>query len=110
MVVAGPWPCAEGPHCVTGGELCTLSVPSSLQITKMLALNNVEYFRQCSAGARALVTPFRHQGNPEAVARGIGVVVRGGQAIVIVPVGARVKSRPEFLKTGLWQYWLRTFL
>lgn len=70
---------------MTGGELCTLSVPSSLQITKMLALHKVEYFRQCLAGARALVTPFRHQGNPEAVARGIGVVVRGGQAVVIVP-------------------------
>ena len=65
---------------MTGGELCALSLPSSLQITKMLALHKVAYFRQCLVGARALVTPIRHLGNPETVARGMatGVGVGGG--------------------------------
>lgn len=108
-MVAGPWPWAEGPHCVTGGEFCALSLPSSLQITKMLALHKVPYFRQCLAGPRALVTPFRHQGNPETVARGMGMV--GGWRLSLCQlVGARVKSRPDFLKTGLWRCSLRTFL
>ena len=38
------------------------------------------YFRQCLVGARALVTPIGHLGNPETVARGMatGVGVGGG--------------------------------
>lgn len=67
-------------HSVTGGEFCALSLPSSLQISEMLALHKVAYFRQCLAGARALVTPFRYQGNPETVARGMATVGGAGRA------------------------------